>query len=260
MIQPGSTTLEKFTAQGNVFLMYTFGGNADIAEMGGRKIVGSKMEVGVCVSQDGLHWSRIEGPSPYGSILEVGKNPEEDFDGVFLGWPTVMEIGSKYRMYYNSYDSKDKRFKIGMAEAPDGLLNWNKKGVVFEGDTRPDAKSFDSNGASRRHVLRQPDGSYKMYYEAVSHDQKHSIGVAVSADGVTWERCSDEPVFAANSDSNAWDGGGVGSPHLVYLPNKDRWRMYYIGNAVKQPGEAVTANAIGFVESEDADGMVFKRA
>jgi len=24
------------------------------------------------VSQDGIHWSRIEGPSAYGSIIEIG--------------------------------------------------------------------------------------------------------------------------------------------------------------------------------------------
>ena len=270
VIQPGGTTLERFTSQGNVFLMYTFGGNGESKEItGGRTIKGSKLEIGVAVSQDGAHWSRIEGPSPYGAIVEVGETPD-DFDALFVGWPSVLEVGSSYRMYYSTYNPIQKKFMIGMAVAPDGLLKWEKKGVVFAGTDS--LEGFDAMGASRRHVLAQPDGSYRMYYEAISHKQQHSIGVASSKDGITWERLSDQPVFRANEDPTAWDGGGVGSPHLVWLPNKRRWRLYYVGNPVKVEGVPVsnssggkdnsqvgTASGIGVAESLDEDGLVFER-
>ena len=65
VIQPGRQAQLKFTDQGNIFLMYTFGGNGDemnlpLSDGSGahRKVVGSKMEIGVAVSRDGQHWSR----------------------------------------------------------------------------------------------------------------------------------------------------------------------------------------------------------
>ena len=68
-----------------------------------------------------------------------------------------------------------------------------------------------------------------MWYEGVSVDNIHSIGVASSFDGVNWERLSTDPVFTPSSDPEAWDGGGVGSPYLVWLNDRKRWRMYYVG-------------------------------
>ena len=65
VIQPGRQAQLKFTDQGSVFLMYIFGGNGDemnlpLSDGSGlhRKVVGSKMEIGVAVSRDGQHWSR----------------------------------------------------------------------------------------------------------------------------------------------------------------------------------------------------------
>ena len=65
IIQPGRKSQSKFTDQGNVFLMYLYGGNGDkvsVVDNGvERTIQGVKMEIGVAVSRDGAHWSRIEG-------------------------------------------------------------------------------------------------------------------------------------------------------------------------------------------------------
>jgi hypothetical protein len=65
VIQPGRQAQLKFADQGNIFLMYIFGGNGDemslpLSDGSGahRKVVGSKMEIGVAVSRDGEHWSR----------------------------------------------------------------------------------------------------------------------------------------------------------------------------------------------------------
>ena len=35
---------------------------------------------------DGAHWSRLEGPEPYGSVVSPGKS-SDDFDSQFIGWP-----------------------------------------------------------------------------------------------------------------------------------------------------------------------------
>lgn len=278
IIQPGRRATSKFADQGDVFLMYTFGGNADSVTIDegtatAKKVVGTKLEIGVCVSRDGAHWSRIEGPSAYGAIVEVG-SPDSaplDFDALYVGWPSVIECGTNYYMYYNTYDARTKKWVIALAIAPDGLMKWNKMGPVFAGggdEAESDlGHNFDALGASRRHVVRMPDDTFRMYYEGVpSGDLGTGIGLAVSKDGIRWEKAACGPVFEASSDTDAWDSGSVGSPHLVWMPEKKRWRMYYIGSAAK--GQADTGlptsnldplSAIGVAESTAEDGLQFVR-
>ena len=259
---PGQEAQAKFRIQGGVYMMYIFGGNKDNVELNEKSIKGTKMEIGVAVSQDGAHWSRVEGSSPHGAILEAGGI--NDFDGQFVGWPSVLSIGSETRMYYNTYCPRLKKFVVGVATSRDGI-KFKKVGPVFDGG--PTGK-FDALGASRRHVLRLNNGQYRMWYEGVSLDGKHSIGLATSPDGFNWERVSDEPIFGPNSDSEAWDAGGVGSPHLVWLPEKKRWRMYYMGtpmvaeDSLLRVGPDDSRNiksAIGIAESLDEDGLYFER-
>ena len=205
---------------------------------------------------DGAHWSRLEGPEPYGSVVSPGKS-SDDFDSQFIGWPCVVEVGSEYRMYYHTYNPKIKKFVVGLAIAKDGLLKWSKVGPVFDGG--PDDK-FDGGGAARRHVAKLVDGTYRMWYEGISKDGVHSIGIANSVDGLQWERMSDQPVFTASGDVSAWDGGGVGSPHMIWLPDVKRWRMYYVGTPVLSIGStSLPASSIGVAESLDEAGTLYRR-
>jgi hypothetical protein len=266
IIQPGESAMSKFAIQDDrAFLMYIFGGCSDEVTLDGPNgpavVKGVKMEIGVAVSQDGAHWSRIEGPEPYGSILSAGK-AADDFDSEFVGWPNVVEVGSEYRMYYSTFDKKLQKYVIGLAVAKDGLLNWTKRGPVFGGADPGNSGSFDSKGASRRHMVKLEDKSWKMWYEGVSAEGVHSIGCATSADGFVWKRVSDSPVFAASTEAGAWDGGGVGSPNLIWLPEKKRWRMYYVGNESRTGKEndgRLPHSSIGVAESLDEDGLVFQR-
>jgi hypothetical protein len=160
-------------------------------------------------------------------------------------------------MYYHTYDPKIEKFVVGLAIAKDGLLKWSKVGPIFDGGKDDE---FDGGGAARRHVAKVSDGTYRMWYEGISKDAVHSIGVATSDDGLQWKRLSDKPVFMANEDSSAWDGGGVGSPNLIWLPDKRRWRMYYVGTPLLSIGStSLPASSIGVAESLDEDGTFFRR-
>lgn len=259
VIQPGIGALSKFTSQANVFLMYIFGGNGDSMTVGesNKRVIGSKMEIGVAVSQNGINWSKVEGPAAYCSIVEVGKEAT-DFDAMFVGWPSVLEVGKDYRMYYNTFNPMTKKFTIGLAIASDGLMKWIKRGPVFDGGQAGD---FDAKGASRRHILQLADKTFKMYYEGVSDDNIHSIGVATSTDGIRWSKVQNAPIFEKSSELGAWDSGGVSSPHLVWLPEKKKWRMYYVGYPPKDnSGDTGNVpNGIGVAESVDESGLVFER-
>jgi hypothetical protein len=47
-----------FRTQDGVFLCYFFGGSANKQ---GVSTKGDRLEIGVAVSQDGVHWSKVEG-------------------------------------------------------------------------------------------------------------------------------------------------------------------------------------------------------
>jgi predicted GH43/DUF377 family glycosyl hydrolase len=252
---PGNKAQSKIITQEGVYFMYTFGGNADTVLVENEQIMGSKIEIGVAISQDGIHWSRVEGDSPYGSVVDAGAL--KDFDMLFCGWPCVVEDKLLFRMYYHTYDAMTKKFTIGKATSLNGI-KWTKQGKVFSGGSEG---TFDAKGATRRHVVKLKEGSFRMWYEAISGDGVHSIGLATSTDGVRWERVSDEPVFRRNSHEGAFDSGGVGSPRLVYLADKKRWRMYYVGIPAS-PVDVFDGNeeaVIGVAESVDEEGMYFDR-
>lgn len=251
---PGKSAQSLVAVSDGVFFMYTFGGNSDTVVVDGKEILGAKMEIGVAISQDGVHWSRIEGDSPYGSVIEKGL--DADFDLLFCGWPTIVEDGALFRMFYHSYNAKTKKFVVGAATSSNGV-RWTKKGAVFDGGGKG---SFDEMGVTRRHVLRMRDGSLRMWYEGISALGVHSIGLATSRNGMQWERFSDEPIFQ-RSDGDAFDGGGVGSPRLVYLSDRNRWRMYYVGIPAgsTQNYDGNSDAVIGVAESSDAEGVYFER-
>eukprot|EP01038_Epipyxis_sp_PR26KG_P004875 gene4875-6831_t len=279
VIQPGISAQSKFAIQGNsMYLMYTFGGNSMKyhGDSSSAK-VGDKIEIGVAVSQDGAHWSRIEGPSAYGSILEVGNRNSNDFDSAFIGWPNVVETDSReYRMYYHTYNMISNKFEVAYADSPDGVMKWKKRGSIFSGSNN--INDFDSKGVTRRHVLKLNNNKYMMYYEGIAMNGMKSVGLATSNDGITWVRDpSNKPVFTASSEESAWDSHGVGSPHLVWLPYKRKWRMYYVGynnNNINNNNESISSNsiinnvlnedqyynnAIGVAESTDESGTSFIR-
>ena len=248
---PGTKAQSKFATQDGVFMMYIFGGNADTQLVADKKIKGMRMEIGVAVSQDGQNWSKVEGQHPYCSILEPASTVNE-FDALFVGWPTILERGAEFNMYYHSYDAQSKRYVVGLAIAKDGL-KWKKIGPVFDGSA---AKGrFDSKGAGARHVLRMPDDTLKMWYTGYSDtDGSTAIGTATSTDGIRWTKSSDSPVLSASDDAGAFDAAGVSQPHLIWMPDLKRWRMYYVGT-----GAFGADTGVGVAESEDQLGEVWQR-
>ncbi len=141
------------------------------------------------------------------------------------------------------------------------MLRWNKKGPVITGSDNTD--DFDFNGVTRRFVGQMEDGSFQMWYEGVSSGNRHTIGIASSQDGIQWTKLYNKPIFTASEHESDWDSGGVGSPHLVWLPKERKWRMYYMGcgggNAHKGYPEASATAALGVAESTDESGHTFVR-
>ena len=58
-----------------------------------------------------------------------------------------------------------------------------------------------------------------MFYEAVAEDDRRSIGVAVSKDGLKGWKCLDAPVLTASA-TTSWDSGDVGAPCAVNMEGR----------------------------------------
>ena len=300
---------DKVLTAGGVYTMYYFGGGYDEDDVGrfmgakepvGKNVTGMRLRIGIALSQDGLHWSRLEGEHPSGCSLDLGK--AGDFDELMVGWPQVVKHeveGSErsvFRMYYTTIDTSTYpaaeiqkqtplRYAVGLATSEDGF-RWTKLGRTFSGSASSSSSSsgdksehdasFDAGGVSRRHVIQlskkigisrssiaaEEDGQvlaeghqsdldsessssrYTMFYEGVSGGT-HSVGIAKSADGVTWEAMP-QPILEPSGNQEDWDGKAVGSPYVVELP-EGRLRMYYVGT------NHAGVSAIGCAEGSSND-------
>jgi len=239
------------------FWMYYFGGDQSMLELGEMRIKGFPMRPGLAISGDGIHWTRVEGPYR-GALLEPGAPGE--FDALMVAWPQVIpwDDGS-WRMYYHGTDGR--RYTVGWAESPDGL-RWEKRGAILGPG---EAGRFDDRGVATRHIVRL-DGRWVMFYEGCQDigeglQVNRQIGVAVSDDGVAWERIrgprADGAVIAAADTPEPWDIR-LGCPHVVPMPDGSL-RMYYIGSDERDgEGELDTVNQIGLAVS-DGDVTQWRR-
>ena len=253
---------------GGVYLMYYMGGGYDESkashylesaspETDAVKMKGMAMKIGVALSQDGISFGRVEGEDPSGAIMApycasdvnmqwMTNMKDENEKRVVLeeelycAWPEVgltgsteteMDVGIKKKKFYMYYSTMLKGCKskaIALAVSDDGF-QWFKRGVCL----RPSLDSLDNGGCARCNIVRKFDaetqmftGGWLMFYEGVSKlDGKHRILVAESEDGYNWQKYG---VALDVGDSNAWDCGGVGSPHIIRLDDGS-CRMYYTG-------------------------------
>jgi hypothetical protein len=209
---------------------------------------GLRTRAGLALSQDGVHWARVEGADHHtGALLDAaggedgsgdssGNGDDTAWDAAFIGAPQVVAAGPRdLRLYYHSFDAATQKWTVGLARSSDGL-KWERwsptpgaRGVFSGG-----GHAHDAGGAAARHVVRDgASGAWVMAYEAVSADgATRSIGLAVSADGLTGWTAAPEPLLSPSSAASpdAWDAGGVGGPCLVPMAG-GRWRLYYSGRA-----------------------------
>ena len=110
----------------------------------------------------------------------------------------------------------------------------------IKSESNPILSPNSKNGWEDRCVLNpaviydEENKRFVMIYRAAGNDKRHQIklGLAVSSDGIHFDRVSDEPVFAPNHDEP--EGGCVEDPRLVKLG--DLYYMTYAARAYA-PGQ-----------------------
>jgi predicted GH43/DUF377 family glycosyl hydrolase len=133
------------------------------------------------------------------------------WDELGLGWPSVVKDGSEYRMYYGAQSADG--FAVGLATSTDGI-QWTK----YNDPETTDAPFADSdpvfvanadweyNKVDRPRVVKSPDGWVMIYQAGIKIEER---GLAISNDGIHWEKYSDNPVFTKAAfpipNAKTWD-------------------------------------------------------
>ncbi|MBV9389446.1 MAG: hypothetical protein JOZ78_23740 [Chroococcidiopsidaceae cyanobacterium CP_BM_ER_R8_30] len=232
-----------------LYWMWYFGGDHTVVDMGGFKAKGVNMRPGCAISRDGINWVRLEGPYQ-GAFLDLGKTGE--FDALFCAWPQVLpDDDGTWKLYYHTLNP-DRGFLVGLAVSTDGL-HWEKVGQILEPG---ESGSFDERGIGTRHVLKINE-QYVMFYEGVNNTGYHSIGLAVSDDGIHWQKQQGQQaggaIFShAQKGSGRWDARAVGTPCVVAMEDGS-FRMYYIGANEGGHDELSSQHQIGLAVSAGTD-------
>jgi hypothetical protein len=130
-------------------------------------------------------------------ILTAG--PAGAFDAGGLGWPSVVRTAEGYAMYYSAFESVRRNGVIARATSSDGLA-WSK-------DEEPVLMAhagWEGTGLDRPRVAASTNGFVMVYAGALLTNR----GVALSDDGITWQRDGDAPAITDDDlpvDGRAWD-------------------------------------------------------
>jgi hypothetical protein len=206
---------------------------------------------GMATSKDGIHWERVRGPLTMGAVLEPSV-PEERFDSGHVGITDVHPDGSGYLAWYLGGSRRPGNLggvervgfpvRPGRASSPDGL-HWTRFVGPFAGALldvgAPD--SFDPYLVGWPQVLREDDGTFKLYYQTLQPRSGFMTCLAVSHDGDHWEKLG--PVFKRGADGDFDEGGPAtrqvikqGREYLMFYEATDRARHFSIGLARSDDG------------------------
>tara|TARA_B100000809_G_scaffold206530_2_gene208626 strand:- start:938 stop:1957 length:1020 start_codon:yes stop_codon:yes gene_type:complete len=153
-------------------------------------------------SVDGIRWDK-----PSGALLK----------NVYA--PTVIKDGDLYKAWY--IDVGVSRWLVRQAESADGREWMVNREPVLEAD-----QEWERDRLFYPHVLKV-DGVYLMWYGSYWKERPNTtaIGMAVSADGLTWHKHPDNPVLRPDPE-RPWESHYVTS-HSVIRMADGSFRIWY---------------------------------
>jgi predicted GH43/DUF377 family glycosyl hydrolase len=160
---------------------------------------------------------------PASPVLAPGGS---QWDAVAVGQPSCRMEAARYRMWYAGA-AADLRVRVLLAESVDGVA-WQRHPAPLLTASAPG--TWDAWSLDTPEVVRSPDRYHLYYYGQSSPDTADgsAIGLAVSEDGVTFDRSGDHPVLTPGAPGS-WDERWVESPAVRRDPATGRWFMWYTG-------------------------------
>ena len=194
--------------------------------------------VGWATSPDGHSWTRG------GTTAALANdNLEGSWKRYSTNSPMVLQDEGVWNVFYTGRAEETGNLTIGLAtgssptdvaDVPDNpVFSWNDDELGWAGQA-----------VAHPAVLRNPAGWWELWYST----GYHKIGYAYSADGRTWSRYCQNPVFVGDS-ANAWESNQVKASEVVL---HDGWYM------MTYTGGATGAFHVGWAMSRD--GLNWVRA
>lgn len=225
---------------------------------------------GLATSKDGLVWTRYSGPLTMGSVFEPSAIKER-FDSGHVGVSDVRRDDNLFWMWYfggaqnvisvGSQTTKGLPMRPGCAVSGNGV-DWVRIEGRYAGALMDvgAAGSFDQLFCGWPTVLREDDGTWKMYYHSLSPLTGFSIGVATSYDRLTWTKIG---AVLGPGPSGSFDERGAATRH-VHKRN-GRYEMYYEGlgaDGYRSIGLATSTDGLTWtrVKGRAKNGAVFLHA
>lgn len=176
-----------------------------------------------------------------GGWKKYGKNPvfggeyETCFDVSLL-----LEEGKEGEQVFKMWFSWRPKRAVGYTESADGI-HWEKPCVVL---APVPGSSWEADEINRPTVIHH-NGQYMMWYSGQMkpylEDGRSVIGLAVSSDGIRWER-RQEPVMEPD---RAWELQAIMCPHVLFDEEDQLYKMWYAAGCNHEP------DAIGYACSPD---------
>ena len=200
--------------------------------VGGEIPDGEGAAIGYATSSNGVIWTKHQA----NPVMRSGSWwDNHGYSGI-----SVVQDGSTYKLWYEGRDG-DNTNRIGLATSLDGIY-WEPYvgNPVFSTGYN---NAWDSDDVGNPCVIKE-GATYRMWYwgdDILSGIDQ--IGLAISENGISWQRARSEPVVTANR-SIWWENGeGVGSPCVV--KHASGYAMVY--HAADQSG----ISRMGFATSPD---------
>lgn len=249
---------DRVRADAGIYMMYYSGGDKrKLSVRFGEKELemrGIGMRIGVAISKDGEHFTRIEGEYPSGAVLEG-----DGFDALFVAAPDVIVVRKgrsvQYVMHYFTYLNEEGRFALGRAVSNDGFTFRKDADKPVLSDVAEDLGGYAEQGITRCRVVRRGD-AYVMFAEVIDGAGVHRIAMCHSDDCATWGAL--RVVLEPSPVEAAWDGANVSHPEAVMMEDGSV-RLYYVGKARTHNVESGNGTCIGVAQSNGADWSMFTR-
>ncbi len=164
---------------------------------------GDRPDIALARSKDGIHFERRPG-------LVLPPGPRGSFDEMGVADPYVIRRGDSFYLYYLGQD-RARRQRLGVArsraDGPQGGVAWEKlrANPILELGM---PGSFDEKGLGEPAVWSS-GGFYWMLYTGRDRTEHRRLGLARSADGVTWAR---EESFMPVAGDQSWNEQVVCDP------------------------------------------------
>lgn len=140
----------------------------------------------------------------------------------------VCEFKGQYFLYFATRDPEFKKQLVGVAVAPAGTdFNREDWKQIVDASILFPTLPWEKNCIEAPSIARQGNKLY-MFYAGAYNNEPQQIGVAVSDDGLRWQRLSDQP-FLPNGKTGEWNESESGHPHL-FTDTDGRTYLFFQGN------------------------------